>query len=285
LEGLIGAGKSTLVDKIKHSDQRIEVLREEINPMLLELFYSNPGKYGFAMQWAALQQRIYQSKLLTIAKDNCGTSSDCLWDRSMLGDYAFALWNHLTGNLNRAEMDAYESMFGASISDHPESLRDTYFVSHVDTYFWLVDDPMRCKGRVELRRSNPAEQGIPETYYQGLEDVHIFLFLKLLLDPQVSHKVKVRRWEQYQHVTDLEQLYAPGVNEVPSLVTSDLSGVVNGVYYNLILHANKSRAGVKQDVVDKYGFYFLDDASKAALYHYLSNGGDPLTIGMNIHTE
>lgn len=293
LEGLIGAGKSTLVDKIKSHDPDVEVLKEQINPFLLDLFYSNPSKYGFAMQWAALQQRIYQSKLLKYCppplvsdedtqtshylphrKNYCKSASDCVWDRSMLGDYAFALWNHLTGNLDQKEMEAYESMFGASVSvNHPAQLRDTPFVSHVDTYFWLVDDPMECKRRVELRQSNAAEQGIPDQYYQGLEDVHIFLFLKLLCDPRVNHKVKVLRWDQYQHLTSLEELLT---HPTPA----------QGVQTNtssLILQVTKIKEGVKPEVVDKYGFYFLDDASKIALYQYLSNGGDPMCITMNMN--
>ena len=326
LEGLIGAGKSTLVDKIKGANPNIEVLKEQINPALLALFYSDPVKYGFAMQWSALQQRIYQSKLLEYGQKHSriedaylnvaefvvvpatglvekkpqstegkSRATTCVWDRSMLGDYAFALWNHLTGNLNRAEMDAYESMFGASVSrDHPASIVDTPFVSHVDTYFWLVDDPMECKRRVELRQSNPAEQGIPDQYYRGLEDVHIFLFLKLLSDPAVNHKVKVRRWEQYHNAKSLEELFLEPIARLPAL-TQVLTGTVENpqkrepahykVYYTppaLALAVTRSKAGVKQDVIDRYGFYFLNDQSKAELYQYLSDGGDPMRIVMNM---
>lgn len=31
------------------------------------------------------------------------------WDRSMVGDYIFALWNHLLGSISREEMDVYEN--------------------------------------------------------------------------------------------------------------------------------------------------------------------------------
>lgn len=310
LEGLIGAGKSTLVDKIKRSDPTVEVLKEQINPQMLDLFYGNPGKYGFAMQWAALLQRIYQSKLLQLGKGQCDAATTCVWDRSMLGDYAFALWNHLTGNLNREEMDAYESMFGANVSrDNPAFLRDTPFVNHIDTYFWLVDDPMECKRRVELRQSNPAEQGIPDQYYQGLEDVHIFLFLKLLSDPEVNHKVKVRNWEQYHQASSLEDLLREPVRPasktssspdeaavtgsddqrsgyLEQLPPTGIQGQVNGVLYNLpalVVNVTHSKTGVQQDVIDRYGFYFLTEDSKAALYQHLSSGGDPMSICMNMN--
>ena len=298
LEGLIGAGKSTLVDKIKGANPDIEVLKEQINPALLALFYSDPVKYGFAMQWSALQQRIYQSKLLEYSKNFTTTEKyreweitrsnppkeAYVWDRSMLGDYAFALWNHLTGNLNRAEMDAYESMFGASVSrDHPASIVDTPFVSHVDTYFWLVDDPMECKRRVELRQSNPAEQGIPDQYYQGLEDVHIFLFLKLLSDPAVNHKVKVRRWDQYHNAKSLEELFLEPIARLPAL-TQVLTGTIDSPP-GLILNVTRSKPGVKQDAIERYRFYFLTNSSKAELYQYLSDGGDPMRIVMNMYGQ
>lgn len=297
LEGLIGAGKSTLVDKIQRSDPDIEVLKEQINPALLELFYSNPVKYGFAMQWAALQHRIYQSRLLDYSKKLSAATTtpgqpgkDHVWDRSMLGDYAFALWNHLTGNLDSSEMEAYESMFGASVSrEHPASLAESPFVSHVDTYVWLVDDPKQCKRRVELRQSNPAEQGIPDQYYQGLEDVHIFLFLKLLSDPSVNYKVKVRNWEQYHQVSSLEELLkdpvaAPHRFSADTLEMQDRCKDLGVIYSppNLTLDITFSKEGVKQDVIDKYGFYFLTEDSKVALYQYLSSGGDPMCICMSI---
>lgn len=281
IEGLIGAGKSTLVDKIKRNDPTVQILKEDINPSLLSLFYTDPAKYGFAMQWAALQQRIYQSKLLAYqkrevdenGKDKCPA---ILWDRSMLGDYAFALWNHLTGNLDEAEMAAYESMFGASVtssnivpvkdirsSQQAPLITSSPFVAHVDKYIWLIDDPMECKRRVELRQSNPAEQGIPDQYYRGLEDVHIFLFLKLLADPEVRGKVKVVRWDQYSQIDKLSEL----IEE--HKCSAD---------YQLILKKAALPTGVVTQRAHTYDFYTLSDPSKLSLYEYLSNGGNPQHI-------
>lgn len=31
------------------------------------------------------------------------------WDRSMVGDYMFCLWNHLQGSISKAEMAVYEN--------------------------------------------------------------------------------------------------------------------------------------------------------------------------------
>lgn len=33
------------------------------------------------------------------------------WDRSMVGDYVFALWNHLLGGISSEEMHVYEDGF------------------------------------------------------------------------------------------------------------------------------------------------------------------------------
>ena len=53
IDGLIGAGKSTQVDII-HKKLGIPVVKEPIEEWPLELFYSNPSRWGFMMQVAVL---------------------------------------------------------------------------------------------------------------------------------------------------------------------------------------------------------------------------------------
>lgn len=95
LEGQIGVGKSTLSQKmIKKYGDLCGVYEEQTNEGFLKLFYGNPSKYGFAFQWGMLKTRIYQLKLaqhdqLTTTKP---PNKFFVWDRSMIGDYIFALW-------------------------------------------------------------------------------------------------------------------------------------------------------------------------------------------------
>ncbi len=53
IDGLIGAGKSTQVDII-HKKLGIPVVKEPIEEWPLELFYSDPTRWGFMMQVAVL---------------------------------------------------------------------------------------------------------------------------------------------------------------------------------------------------------------------------------------
>tara|TARA_R110000850_G_C9734580_1_gene443653 strand:+ start:72 stop:629 length:558 start_codon:yes stop_codon:yes gene_type:complete len=53
IDGLIGAGKSTQVDII-HKKLGIPIVKEPIDEWPLELFYSDPTRWGFTMQIAVL---------------------------------------------------------------------------------------------------------------------------------------------------------------------------------------------------------------------------------------
>ena len=118
LEGQIGVGKSTLCGKIKELfSSDVAIYKEQTNELFLKLFYSNPvrntpdyaifysyssnamqGKYGFAFQWGMLKTRVYQLRLAQqdIKHGRHPDKQFFFWDRSMIGDYTFALW-YVTG--------------------------------------------------------------------------------------------------------------------------------------------------------------------------------------------
>lgn len=79
------------------------------------------------------------------------------WDRSMIGDYIFALWNHLTGGITAQEFEVYESEFGGGI----DRIDQLPFLQDISFFVFLNDEPERCKYRVEHQRGNQSEQGIP----------------------------------------------------------------------------------------------------------------------------
>ena len=104
LEGLIGIGKSTLCNKLTRIyPDEVEVYSEETNEKFLQLFYSDTKRYGFALQWGMLKSRIYQLRLAQHdTRHGRWPHRELLfWDRSMIGDYTFALWNHLLGGISR----------------------------------------------------------------------------------------------------------------------------------------------------------------------------------------
>lgn len=114
------------------------------------------------------------------------------WDRSMIGDYIFALLNHMLGSISQQEMAVYEDEFGGNIN----SLSSIAFFSAVDCYVLLNDEPANCKFRVENLRKNPSESAIPLSYYENIDDIHYSLFVDHLI-PQKIVKVLFLTWGQY----------------------------------------------------------------------------------------
>lgn len=188
LEGLIGVGKSTLCSKL---DEVIdtEVFNEPVNEKFLRLFYNDPKKYGFAFQLNMLRTRITQMRLTqkAVLERNCTV----VWDRSMIGDYIFAMWNYISGSLSREEMDVYESELGGSFNE----FASLEFLQLINYFILLNGTPLACKRRVETRGIE-AEKEIPLPYYIGLDDIHFSFFLKLY--QCCPKRVMVFNWGQYE---------------------------------------------------------------------------------------
>eukprot|EP01114_Cavostelium_apophysatum_P024220 TRINITY_DN941_c0_g1_i2.p1 TRINITY_DN941_c0_g1~~TRINITY_DN941_c0_g1_i2.p1 ORF type:complete len:455 (+),score=146.94 TRINITY_DN941_c0_g1_i2:428-1792(+) len=179
LEGQIGAGKSTLCNKLERSmPDECAAYKEQTNEHFLKLFYSDPKKYGFAFQWGMLKSRIYQLQLAQHHAKNPENPPKqfYFWDRSMLGDYMFALWNHLLGGISKEEMKVS-------------------FLKDINCFTLLNDEPAQCKFRVEQHRKNESEQGIPLSYYEGIDDMHYNVFIKLLSEK--CGPTLVLNWGEY----------------------------------------------------------------------------------------
>lgn len=225
LEGEIGAGKSTLCRKFETTyPEDCSSYQEQTNEQFLKLFYGDPKKYGFAFQWGMLKSRIYQ---LMLARHNARNPESppkkyYFWDRSMLGDYMFALWNHLLGGISRDEMDVYESEFGGNF----RRLSQVPFLKEIDCFVLLNDEPSQCKYRVEQKRKNPSEQGIPIDYYEGLDDMHFNIFMKLLSEK--IGPVLILNWGQYHDATQtlaLVEEVCNGIRPTPTVQYVEASRV------------------------------------------------------------
>lgn len=195
LEGNIGVGKSTVCQKFKMlNPTNCSVYKEQGNEKFLNLFYSNPRQYAFAYQWGMLKTRQYQLQLAQQDSKygRIPAKQFYVWDRSMVGDYIFALWNHLLGSISAAEMSVYEDEFGGSIKD----LESVSFLQVVDCYVLLNDEPENCKYRVENLRGNKSESNIPMAYYEGIDDIHFALFVQRLIPLRLA-PVVVLTWGQY----------------------------------------------------------------------------------------
>lgn len=218
LEGLIGIGKSTLCNKLLQLyPDEVDVYREETNEKFLQLFYSDPKRYGFALQWGMLKSRIYQLRLAQHdTKHGRWPHRELLfWDRSMIGDYTFALWNHLLGGISKNEMEAYESEFGGSV----RQMDKIAFLKDIQLFVLMNDEPSRCKTRVEVNRKNASEQGIPLPYYEGLDDIHFHVFVELLRSK--CAKVLIQPWGEYDDAELCKSIYEDAIygrSALPSIV-------------------------------------------------------------------
>jgi len=209
LEGNVGTGKSTLALSLeKGYPNLVRVYKEPTNENFLQLFYDNPKKYAFALQIAMVKTRIYQSKLAQ--RDGIPSNSNLMiWDRSMIGDYIFAAWNYLTGSISDVEMDVYEIEFGVKFND----IAISKHTQNVSIFLFLNDESKECKERVESMRQNKSEENIPLDYYNGLDDLHFTVCLKLCSTKNIN--VAVLNWEQYSYspnVMDLLCKLAKGYN-------------------------------------------------------------------------
>ncbi len=101
IEGTISAGKSTasrlLIEFAKKHAIKTKVFPEPLMPSLLKLFLEDPKKYAFAFQLSMLTKRqaIYR-EAARYAKDGYF----CIIDRSLYGDYCFALLHKNSGNIS-----------------------------------------------------------------------------------------------------------------------------------------------------------------------------------------
>lgn len=108
IEGIIGAGKSTLCDRIRH-DLRLLYVPEPVeeNPYL-KRFYADQKRWALHMQMWLVSRRV---KSILKAKEELGAWRGLLVDRSILGDRVFAELHHELGNIDDEMWPIYDDFF------------------------------------------------------------------------------------------------------------------------------------------------------------------------------
>lgn len=108
VEGIIGAGKSTLCKSIGRDLNLLYVPEPvEENPYLAR-FYAEPKRWALHMQMWLISRRV---KSIIKAQEDMGTWRGLLVDRSILGDRVFAELNHELGNIDDDMWPIYEDFF------------------------------------------------------------------------------------------------------------------------------------------------------------------------------
>jgi deoxyadenosine/deoxycytidine kinase len=174
LEGVISAGKSTagaiLTQYVQSLGIPCRFFPEPLAPALLDLFLSDQKKYAFAFQLTMLVKR---QALYREAFELAKKGYFCIIDRSLYGDYCFALLHKNKGNIaveaEKSKMTLEEIKENSGSSEwksYLEVLHSEKF-EHPDYVIYLqvsVDTAIkRC-----LKRGFKKEDTYDRQYFQDL---------------------------------------------------------------------------------------------------------------------
>jgi deoxyadenosine/deoxycytidine kinase len=156
VEGVIGAGKTTLVKRLT-TEYDIEAVYEPVkdNPFL-EKYYEDPERYGFTIQMWLMAKRNHANNAgwhLSRAGVNVAI------DRGRLGDRVFAVVNNRMHNITDDEMRVYDAFFEDMNTHDP------------DVIVFLDIDEEEAMRRI-ASRGRDCEKGIDPDYLHMLRIEH-----------------------------------------------------------------------------------------------------------------
>jgi deoxyadenosine/deoxycytidine kinase len=164
IEGVIGAGKTTLARLMAERFEAKLVLEKfEDNPFL-ERFYDDRARWAFQTQLAFLASRFRQQKEL-LARD--------LFHRAVISDYAFdkdRIFAH--HNLEGDELQLYETLFGLMEPITPTP----------DLVVYLQSTPDRLMQNI-AQRGRSYEEDMDPSYIEALHEAYNYYFFRYTKSP------------------------------------------------------------------------------------------------------
>ncbi len=164
IEGVIGAGKTTLARIFSERfDGRLVLEEFEQNPFL-ERFYEDTARWAFPTQLSFLASRFRQQKRLR-ERD--------LFHRVVISDYAFdkdRIFAHL--NLSGDELHLYESLYTLMQPSTPAP----------DLLIYLQSTPERLTKNIRLR-GRAYEENMDPGYIEALNDAYNYYFFRYTQSP------------------------------------------------------------------------------------------------------
>lgn len=168
IDGLIGSGKSTLVDKLKESLKNVKISNKKVvfiqEPVkewmelgLLNKYYENPNRWAYTFQNSAFITRT--QALYDNIKEH---GEDCIFitERSVATDrHVFAKMLYKSGLMTEMEYKLYKSWYN-------------YFSKPVDGIIYLDTNVENSIERIK-KRNRDGEEGISEEYIIDLHKHHI----------------------------------------------------------------------------------------------------------------
>ena len=180
VEGNIAVGKTTAVTAMR-AEHDVVVAPEAIGDKFLAAFYADPKRYAFALQ---MTQDMTRQSLVKWALGE--PSTHVILDRSVLGGFAFALWQRAIGNFSERDWQLYREQFGTSVD---EVLEKAGVAADRCIIVFLHDAAGRCSDRQRIRDSSD----IQTSYLLGLETTHLIVMSKV---PRRYRLVEMR-WQEY----------------------------------------------------------------------------------------
>ncbi len=164
IEGVIGAGKTSLAKKISDRLKAELILEQfEVNPFL-EKFYSDRKRYAFQTQMFFLINRFKQQEELN--QENLFTEyivSDYVFDKDRIFAYL---------NLSGEELKLYESIFPLLSRSLRKPDLVVFLQSSVDRLMFNIK-----------RRSRKIERNLTRSYIEDLSDSYTHFFFRYTSSP------------------------------------------------------------------------------------------------------
>jgi deoxyadenosine kinase len=163
--GLIGTGKSTLVNKLA-SNNSYTVFEEPVdsNPFLSD-YYKDPNRWSFTLQVYYLWER-YKQVQEAFMKSMKGET--VILDSSIYSDFAFAMLQHDRGYFTDDEYNMYTNMHRIITAQ----------TAYPDVVIWLQLSPEQTLERIK-ERSRDCESEIPLKYLKSLNKAYQTVLEKL----------------------------------------------------------------------------------------------------------
>ena len=163
--GLIGAGKSTLVETFENKN-KYTVFKEPVgcNPFL-KLYYDDPCRWSYTLQIYYLWERYKQ---VQEAYYRSLRNETVVLDSTIYSDMAFALLQKNAGYFTEDEFKSYKDM-------HEIVAKQT---AYPDVLLWLDLSAEKTLERIN-NRSRECESNIPLNYLKDLRQSYDKVFEKL----------------------------------------------------------------------------------------------------------
>lgn len=208
VEGIIGAGKSTLCNALER-ELRLAYVPEPVedNPYL-DKFYAEPSQWALHMQMWLVARRI---KAMIMARDTLSPEHrGLLVDRSILGDRVFAEIQKKRGHITKDMWPIYDDFFTTM----------SLCVPPPDILVYLNASPTAAMERVHSRGRQSEQSGVTLDYQAELKAGYDSMVSRVenAIDQEWTQRTAVMRIPAYLTNDGVER-----VCEQISLLIEDLS--------------------------------------------------------------